>query len=297
MRTLKVIAAILIALALVAAEGLAMGILSVDRALSEGTIKKSIVETGVVDDVIGEALRENTVSMGGAYGELVQSVMKTDVMNDFFAAYLSSVIRSEVYGEQYEEIAEDDLMQAFSSAIDEMEKSGAIRISQEQESIIKNMIKEELPRLTQDLNSLAMQYDASRGELTNDATSANDAMKTVLSRGTQMIMLLISAALCAALIALFWKNKSGFIWCAVITGVVTACYVLLTVLGASGTLLAGGSPGDAFVLTLLSHGFKVAAIIGGVVTCIFVAAYIVWRARDRRKEEYEENIETAKRFA
>ena len=202
MKTLKVIAAILIALALVAAEGLAMGILSVDRALSEGTIKKSIVETGVVDDVIGEALRENTVSMGGAYGELVQSVMKTDVMNDFFAAYLSSVIRSEVYGEQYEEIAEDDLMQAFSSAIDEMEKSGAIRISQEQESIIKNMIKEELPRLTQDLNSLAMQYDASRGELTNDATSANDAVKTVLSRGTQMIMLLISAALCAALIAL-----------------------------------------------------------------------------------------------
>ena len=78
-----------------------MGILSVDKALSEGTIKKSIVETGVVDDVIGEALRENTVSMGGAYGELVQSVMKTDVMNDFFAAYLSSVIRSEVYGEQY----------------------------------------------------------------------------------------------------------------------------------------------------------------------------------------------------
>ena len=195
------------------------------------------------------------------------------------------------------EIAEDDLMQAFSSAIDEMEKSGAIRISQEQESIIKNMIKEELPRLTQDLNSLAMQYDASRGELTNDATSANDAVKTVLSRGTQMIMLLISAALCAALIALFWKNKSGFIWCAVVTGVVTACYVLLTVLGASGTLLAGGSPGDAFVLTLLSHGFKVAAIIGGVVTCIFVAAYIVWRARDRRKREYEENIETAKRFA
>ena len=52
-----------------------------------------------------------------------------------------------------------------------------------------------------------------------------------------------------------------------------------------------------FVLTLLSHGFKVAAIIGGVVTYIFVAAYIVWRARDRRKKEYEENIETAKRFA
>ena len=62
MRTLKVIAAILIALALVAAEGLAMGILSVDRALSEGTIKKSIVETGVVDDVIGEAPTVNWCS-------------------------------------------------------------------------------------------------------------------------------------------------------------------------------------------------------------------------------------------
>ena len=66
-------------------------------------------------------------------------------------------------------------------------------------------------------------------------------------------------------------------------GLVTAVYVLLTVLGASGTLVAGGDSADVFVLTLLAHGFKAAAIVGGVMTCIFVAAYIVWRARDRRR--------------
>ena len=283
MKTLKVIAAILISLLLLASEGMAMGIFSVDRALSEKTINKTIAETGIIDDVIDEALSDSTVSMGGAYGDLVKSAMKTDAMNGFFAAYLTSAIRSEVYGEQYEEIADDDLMKAFSSAIDEMEDSGAIQISQAEESIIKNVIKQELPDLTEDLNELALQYDTTNGQMARDASSEVDAMQTLLGRGMQWIMLLVSAALCAVLIALFWRSKSGFLWSAVVTGLVTVVYVLLTVLGASGTLVAGGDSADAFVLTLLSHGFKAAAIAGGVMTCIFVAAYIVWKARDRRR--------------
>lgn len=283
MKALKVIAALLISLLLLASEGMAMGIFSVDRALSEKTINKTIAETGIIDDMIDEALSSSTVSMGGSYGELVKSAMKTEAMNGFFAAYLTSAIRSEVYGEQYEEIADDDLMQAFSSAIDEMESSGAIQISQAEESIIKNVIKQELPDLTENLNSLALQYDTTNGQLARDASSETDALQTLLSRSTQWIMVLVSAALCAVLIALFWRSKGGFLWSAVVTGLVTAGYVLLTALGASGTLVAGGDSADVFVLTLLSHGFKAAAIVGGVMTCIFVAAYIVGRARDRRR--------------
>ena len=283
MKTLKVIAAILISLLLLASEGMAMGIFSVDRALSEKTINKTIAETGIIDDVIDEALSDSTVSRGGSYGELVKSAMKTEAMNGFFAAYLTSAIRSQIYGEQYEEIADDDLMQAFSSAIDEMENSGAIKISQAEESVIKNAIKQELPDLTEDLNSLVLQYDTANGQLTRDASTPDDTVQTLLGRGMQWIMLLVSAALCAALIALFWRSKAGFLWSAVVTGLVTAIYVLLTVLGANGTLMAGGDSADAFVLTLLSRGFKGAAIAGGIATCIFVAAYIVWRARDRRR--------------
>ena len=283
MKTLKVIAAILISLLLMTSEGMAMGVFSVDRALSEKTINKTIAETGILDDVIDEALSDSTVSMGGSYGELVKSAMKTEAMNGFFAAYLTSAIRSEVYGEQYEEIADDDLMRAFSSAIDEMGDSGAIQISQAEESIIKNVIKQELPDLTEDLNSLALQYDTTNGQLARDASSETDALQTLMGRGMQWIMVLVSAVLCAVLIALFWRSKAGFLWSAVVTGLVTAVYVLLTVLGASGTLVAGGDSADVFVLTLLAHGFKAAAIVGGVMTCIFVAAYIVWRARDRRR--------------
>ena len=165
MKALKVIAAIVVSLLLLGSEGMAMGIFSVDRALSEETINKTIAETGIIDDLIDEALSDSTVSMAGSYGELVKSAMKTEAMNSFFAAYLTSAIRSEVYGEQYEEIADDDLMQAFSSALDEMESSGAIKISGMEESIIKGMIKKELPNLTEDLNSLALQYDTTNGQL------------------------------------------------------------------------------------------------------------------------------------
>lgn len=264
MKALKVIAAIVVSLLLLGSEGMAMGIFSVDRALSEETINKTIAETGIIDDLIDEALSDSTFSMAGSYGELVKSAMKTEAMNSFFAAYLTSAIRSEVYGEQYEEIADDDLMQAFSSALDEMESSGAIKISGMEESIIKGMIKKELPNLTEDLNSLALQYDTTNGQLARSTAAQDDTVQTLLSRSTQWIMILISAALCAALIALFWRSKAGFLWSAVVTGLVTAAYVLLTVMGASGTLVAGGDAADAFVLTLLSHGFKAAAIAGAL---------------------------------
>lgn len=283
MKTLKLIAAILTALLLLAAEGMAMGIFSVDRALSEKTIKNTIAETGIINEAIDEALRDSTVSMGGSYGDLVKSAMKTDAMNNFFAAYLTSAIRSEIYGEQYEEIADDDLMQAFSSAIDEMESAGAIKISQAEESIIKNVIKQELPDLTENLNSLAGQYDATSGQLTQDSSAMDSGVQKVLGRGMQLIMILISAALCAVLIALFWQSKGGFLWSAAVTALAAIVYILLTVLGASGTLIAGGDSADAFVLTLLSHGFKASAIVGVIITCIFVAAYIIWKARDRRR--------------
>lgn len=283
MKTLKMIAAVVIALLLLVSEGMAMGIFSVDRALSEKTIKKTIAETGIINDVVDEALSGSTVSMGGAYGEMVKSAMKTDAMNNFFAAYLTSAIRSELYGEQYEEIADDDLMRAFSSAIDEMESSGMVKISQMEESMIKTAIQKELPDLTKDLNSLVLQYETTNGQMAKETAAATEAAQTVLGNGMQLIMILISAALCAALIALFWRSKGGFLWSAVITGLVTIVYILLTVLGASGTLVTGGNTADGFVLTLLSRGFKSAAIVGGIMTCIFVAAYIIWKARDRRR--------------
>lgn len=283
MKVIKVIVAILVCLLLIAAEGMAMGIFSVDRALSEDTIKKSITESKVVDDVVNEALKDSTVSMGGAYGDLIKSAMKTDAMSGFLAAYLTSAVRSEIYGEQYEEIGQDDLMQAFSSAIDEMEDSGAIDISAQEESLIKELINRELPDLTANLNSIVSQYDALDDEVLNDATSQAEASKSLLSRHAQIVMILISAALCLVLIALFWRSKAGFLWSAIVTGLVTGIYVILTLVGASGTLTAELSTADAFVLSLLSNGFRDAAIAGGIATCAFIAAYIIFKANNRRQ--------------
>ncbi len=128
MKALKVIAAIVVSLLLLGSEGMAMGIFSVDRALSEETINKTIAETGIIDDLIDEALSDSTVSMAGSYGELVKSAMKTEAMNSFFAAYLTSAIRSEVYGEQYEEIADADVLDFYQYGYDVARKEQQDRL-------------------------------------------------------------------------------------------------------------------------------------------------------------------------
>ena len=83
MRALKIIGAIIISAVLLAGEVFLMAAFAFDRALSEESLRKAVEENNLVEAMVEEALRESTVSMGGEYGEMVMSVMRTDAMTDF----------------------------------------------------------------------------------------------------------------------------------------------------------------------------------------------------------------------
>lgn len=284
MKILKVIAAVILAIALLISESLVMGLFSVDKALSEKSINKSLKQTDMISMLVDEAIDAKTVNMGGKYGDIIKQAMKTEAMTDFFSEYISSAVRSELYGEEYQEIANDELLRAFTAGMDQLNQSGAVSINPVEEAMIKQAMMEEIPDLTKDLNSIMKQYDVTDGQTAQAAASANDEVQKVLGRGTRVIILLISAALCVALIALYWRSKAGFIWCAVVTGITSLVYLGLTFTGAGGIIdTVSADPTDQFVLHMMTNGFKGTAIAGLVIMILFIIAYIAFKVKDRRR--------------
>lgn len=287
MKALKVIAAIIISVLLLAGESAVMGMFSVDRAVSEKTINDTIKETEIVDELVDEVLAQSTVNMGGKYGEAVKEAMRTDSMRSFFSAYMTSVLRSSVYGNQYEEIGEDDLTKAFSSAMDEVGDSGKVNLSSTEEELIRQAMMKEIPDLTDDLNKLIAQYDTTNSGLAQDMASSGDVQKLMMGTGIRIIALIISLGLCAALIGLFWRSRAGFIWCAVVTAIVSVIFLALTNIGGESVAgLYSASASEQFVLVLLSHGFKSSAVAGFIAALIFAVVYVILRLtnRNRRRE-------------
>ena len=287
MKALKVIAAIVIAVLLLAGESMVMGIFSVDKALSEDNINTAIEETGIIDELVDEVLSENTVNMGGKYGEAVQEAMKTDSMKSFFAAYMTSALRSSAYNESYEEIGEDDLTKAFSSAREEVKSSGKVELSSTEEELIRQEMMKEIPDITDDLNRIISQYDTTDSDLAQDVASQSSSVQLLTGMGIRLLALAGSMVLCAALIALFWRSKGGFIWCAAVTAIVSVIFLALTRIGGGGVVnLYSVSVAEQFALNLLTSGFKSVAIGGFIVAALFVAAYIILRlaGRSRRRE-------------
>ena len=122
---------------------------------------------------------------------------------------MTSVLRSSVYGNQYEEIGEDDLTKAFSSAMDEVGDSGKVNLSSTEEELIRQAMMKEIPDLTDDLNKLIAQYDTTNSGLAQDMASSGDVQKLMMGTGIRIIALIISLGLCAALIGLFWRSRAG----------------------------------------------------------------------------------------
>lgn len=283
MKVLKVVAAVIIAVALIVGESVALGFVSVDKALSEETVDITLKETGIVDEMVDEVLSENTVNMGGKYEPVVREVMNSDAMKSFFSAYLTSAVRGQVYGEKYEEIGEDDLTRAFTSGMDEVKSSGKADISSMEEEIIRRTMMMEIPDMTADLNQVLEKYNVTDSELASDLIIANDDMQSFMSMGTRILVLAICTLLCAGLVALFWRSKAGFIWCSVVMVLTAVIYLVLSNIGDTEFInMYTSSLTEQFALILISAGFMKAAVRGFIIAAIFVIVYIVLKIRDRR---------------
>lgn len=284
MKAVKITAAIIVSIILIAAESILMGLFSVDKALSEDSIREALEETNITQRLADEMLSENTVNMGGKYEGMIKNVMQTDAMKDFFAAYIVSAVRSEVYGEPYEEIADDELMKSFSLGIDEVNNTGAVNISSSEEELLKQAMMKEIPDLTDKLNESIVKYRTTDSELAQNIVSADDDVKTMMSMKTRLILILVSVMSCAALVALFWRSRAGFLWCGIVTALTAAIYGLLTLLGEDVIFdAATASDSEKFVVSLVSAGFSAAAAACVVLAALFIVIYIILKIVNRRK--------------
>lgn len=287
MKVLKIVIACILAIALIAAESTALGMFSMDRAVAESNVEKAIDDTDIVQSMTDEVLSENTVNMGGKYGDVINAAMETQAMNDFFSSYISSTIRSRIYGEPQNEIGSDEMLAAFSSAVDELREKGKTDISTTEEDVIKGAMLREVPDLTSDIDDMISSYDTTDSDVLGQSEDGS-TLESLAGPGSRLIAFGAAVLLCAALIALMWRSKAGFIWCAVVSAVTALIFAMLGMLGSEGLLnITAGSLSEEFVLALMAEGFSDAAIAGGVIAALFIIAYIPLKIRDRKKEREE----------
>lgn len=286
MNKTKVVVAVILCLALLVAECAALGLLAANRALSENNIREAVVETKVIEQLVDEAIAQNTVNMGGYYGDFAKAVFRTDAMEDFFVAYLASAVNTELYGNPYQEVAYDELTAALNQGVDEVLASQKYPISGVEADLIIKTINAEVPTLTDAMDVQIEKYETLSGELTQRVFLSEDTIQRLLNPGSQFVTFAIWAVLCMAVVASFWPGRAGFIWCGVIALIGTVICEVVSKAGGD-ILTAGGetSPAEEMIAMMLAKGFGETAIVGIAVALLFFAMFGIFKLIDRRRDE------------
>ncbi|NLD18635.1 MAG: hypothetical protein GX663_00075 [Clostridiales bacterium] len=277
LKLVKIIAALVLALLLLTAEGIFMGMFSVDRALTKDSVEEEIADSAIIDELLEEALVQSTVNDAGLYGDIIQQVLKTETMTNFFANYMTGAMRAQLYGEEYEEIANDELMTAFSKGVEEATESGTVNISPMEEEYLKQKMEYEIPVMTQSLNEIAEEYEASQGVTIQRLMAKEDGIQKYIGTGHRIVMALACIVFSIGLIALFWKSRLGFLWCGVVTAIVATCYGLVALLGRYIVMDSVNYPGDAFIVGVVENGFEYIVVAGYIAAAILIGLCILLR--------------------
>lgn len=297
MKTAKMVITVLLCIILLVAETAALGLFAMDRALSRGTVKDAVHETGFAVKLTDEVLSSTTVNMGGRYGEMAEAVMKTEAMEDFFADYIDNAVKHEIYGDEYSEVSTDELMAAFNQGLKQAEKSGNVMLTDNEKDLVKQTMLKQAPDMTSGLNDLIGSYDSTEGDMVETAADPYSGFAAASSSGSRVLAWAVCAVVCILLIVILWRSKLGFIWCGVVTAITTLIYLGLGT--AAGGLFMGmvsDTPADEMLLYMISSGFGAAAIFGGIAAVIFFIAYFVLRIKHRRNTN-ESNTAPAERTA
>ncbi len=288
MKAVKIILAIIAVIALLAAEALTMGLFALDRAASEDSVREALEESDIVSQLVDEALTEGTVNMGGQYGDMMKAIFSTDAMEDFFTQYVTAALNTQFFGEPYVEVADDELMKAFSDGIDQVNGSGEYEISPLEGEMLRQAMQQEVPDLTAALNQQVQQYESLDGDLSEEMFASVTGGTSVTGTMARTISTAVCAVLCAAIIALCWRSRLGFLWCAVITAVVSFIYWgLAALMGAMTT----SSAADHMAYVMAENGFRQVMVAGFIVAAIFLIAFVIFRIfRSNKKLTQNENI-------
>lgn len=270
MKMIKIIMAILLSALLAVTACLAMGSIAVSKAISEESIEKAIVETGAVEELTDDILRQNTTNLGGKYGDVMQTILKSDAMTDFFAAYTASCLQSQIYDEDYPEIGSDDLNAAFSRGIDECVANGSISMDDFERKLFDSALNMVMPTLTEGINYVFSQMNLTSFVDENTAAQIANA-RTAASDEVRYGSMAAGIVLGLILILLFWRSKMGMIWCAAVILIVSALFILIAFTLSESTVSESSIALSARMMYVMaSDGLWYAGAAGGALGCLLV---------------------------
>ena len=288
MKAVKIILAIIAVVALFVAEALTMGLFALDEATSEESVREALMESDIVSQLVDEALAEGTVNMGGQYGEMMKAIFSTEAIDDFFTQYVTAAVNTQFFGDPYVEVADDELMAAFSEGIDQVNAEGEYQISQLEGELLRQAMQQEVPDLTASLNQQMEQYESLDGDLSEEVFTSITGDASVSSGTARIFSAAICVILCAAVIALCWRSRLGFLWCAVTIALVSLIYWgLATLVGAMTT----SSASDHMAYVMAENGFRQVTAAGFAAAVIFFIAFVIFKIFSRNKKSTRnENI-------
>lgn len=287
MKAVKIILAIIAVVALFVAEALTMGLFALDEATSEESVREALMESDIVSQLVDEALAEGTVNMGGQYGEMMKAIFSTEAIDDFFTQYVTAAVNTQFFGDPYVEVADDELMAAFSEGIDQVNAEGEYQISPLEGELLRQAMQQEVPDLTASLNQQMEQYESLDGDLSEEVFTSITGDASVSSGTARIFSAAICVILCAAVIALCWRSRLGFLWCAVTITLVSLIYWgLATLVGAMTT----SSASDHMAYVMAENGFRQVTAAGFAAAVIFFIAFVIFKIFSRTKSRHEMKI-------
>ena len=281
MKVLKIIAGILLSAIMICSTTLCMGSFAVERATSEEAIRSAIDKTNVIETLMNEVLRDNTVNMGGAYGAAARAIMDTDPMKDFVASYLTYAISSQIYGRDVEEVAYDELTQAFEEGVAIAEKEKKFQLTTSDYELIRQEMEKTIPMLTVKLNEALDRYETTA--LNEDLQQRTDDIKMIVSPGFRYGSMAITLLIAVLLIMLFWRSRLGFLWASVNVLLASCAYGVIALVsnsfaGQSGTFV---EPVMRMLYVMCEYGSTKTAITGGIVGVVLIIICAITRALRR----------------
>lgn len=265
MKALKIIVAVILALNLLAAAGLAMGSIATSRAISEPAIEKAITKTDAIEELTDRIIAQRTVNMGGQYGSTMQTILKSDAMTDFFTEYTAGALQSQVYGVQYDEIGSDDLNIAFSRGTDECLEKGSISMDEGERMIFDQALNTSMPVLTEGINYVLAQMNLT-SSMDEDTAEYMEKAQMLTSPAVQYGAIGMMALLSIILIVIFWRSKAGFLWSSVCILLVAAFFFIMSMMleGTMETSTAEVALSTRMMYIMIGEGLSYSAIAGGI---------------------------------
>lgn len=285
MKVLKVFAAFVLSVIMICASVATLGSFAVEQATCEKSIRNALEKTEVLDTLMDEVLSENTVNMGGVYGSAAKAIMQTDAMEQFIIDYTAAALSAEFYGREREEIANDELMEAFAAGIDEAAEEKGFMLTPSENELIRKAMLTTIPALTTVLNDALNQYETTA--IDGETMQRLEDLRMVVSPAFRYGSMAVALLMLLLLVLLFRESRMGFMWGAVNVILASCIYGVAAFVSASFGDQPSSfvEPMERMLYVMCEYGSSRTAIGGGTAGVILIIICVIMRAF--RRHDYE----------